>query len=89
MQNKLLSFKINDTGNHAGKTIHFANFKDGNGKLLQFIKQHKLNIDNSVARIETPKHYWFSSTFLFLHNLEFKTTVINPYNQAPYAVLYP
>ena len=68
---------INDKGNHVGKTVRFANSKDGSEKLLQFINQHKLTPDNSVVGLEATGHYWLS-IFSFLHKLGFKTTVFNP-----------
>src|SRR5699024_5298959 len=68
---------INDKGDHVGKTIRFANSKDGSQKLLQFINQYKLTPDNSVVGLEATGHYWLS-IFSFLHKLGFKTTVFNP-----------
>lgn len=68
---------INDKGDPMGKTIRFANSKEGSEKLLQFINQYKLTPDNSVVGIEATGHYWLS-VFSFLHKLGFKTTVFNP-----------
>src|SRR5699024_5390148 len=67
---------IDDKGNHIGKTIRFANSKDGSNKLLQFINQYNLTPDNAVVGLEATGHYWLS-VFSFLHKLEFKTTVFN------------
>src|SRR5699024_9660988 len=63
--------------NHIGKTIRFANSKDGSNKLLQFINQYNLTPDNAVVGLEATGHYWLS-VFSFLHKLGFKTTVFNP-----------
>src|SRR5699024_1149307 len=68
---------IDDQGNPVGKTVRFANSKEGSEKLLQFINQHKLTPDNSVVGLEATGHYWLS-VFSFLHKLGFKTTVFNP-----------
>src|SRR5699024_10184094 len=68
---------IDDKGNHIIKTIRFANSKEGNNKLLQFINQYNLTPDNAVVGLEATGHYWLS-VFSFLHKLEFKTTVFNP-----------
>src|SRR5690625_2579375 len=68
---------IDDQGNPVGKTVRFANSKEGSEKLLQFINQHKLTPDNSVVGLEATEHYWLS-VFSFLHKLGFKTTVFNP-----------
>lgn len=68
---------INDKGNHVGKTLRFANSKDGSEKLLQFINQYNLTPDNSVVGLEATGHYWLS-IFSYLHKLGFKTTVFNP-----------
>jgi len=68
---------INEKGDHVGKTIRFANSKDGSEKLLQFINQYKLTPDNSFVGLEATGHYWLS-IFSFLHKLGFKTTVFNP-----------
>ena len=68
---------INDTGDPVGKTIRFANSKDGSNKLLNFINQYNLTPDNAVVGIEATGHYWLS-VFSFLHKLGFKTTVFNP-----------
>jgi len=68
---------INDKGDPVGKTIRFANSKDGSEKLIKFINQYKLTPDNSVVGIEATGHYWLS-VFSFLHKLGFKTTVFNP-----------
>lgn len=68
---------IDDKGDHVGKTVRFANSKDGSEKLLQFINQYKLTPDNAVVGLEATGHYWLS-VFSFLHKLGFKTTVFNP-----------
>lgn len=68
---------INDKGKPVGKTIRFANSKPGSKKLLDFINQHNLTPDNTVAGLEATGHYWLS-VFSFLHKLGFKTTVFNP-----------
>lgn len=68
---------IDDKGDHVGKTVRFANSKDGSEKLLQFINQYKLTSDNAVVGLEATGHYWLS-VFSFLHKLGFKTTVFNP-----------
>src|SRR5699024_4851498 len=68
---------IDDKGNHIGKTIRFANSKDGSHKLLQFINQYNLTPDNAVVGLEATGHYWLF-VFSFLHKLGFKTTVFNP-----------
>src|SRR5690625_832863 len=68
---------IDDQGNPVGKTVRFANSKEGSEKLLQFINQHKLTPDNSVVGLEATGHYWLS-VFSFLHKLGFKTTVFKP-----------
>src|SRR5690625_7203395 len=67
---------IDDQGNPVGKTVRFANSKEGSEKLLQFINQHKLTPDNSVVGLEATGHYWLS-VFYFLYNLGFNTTVFN------------
>lgn len=68
---------INDKGNPVGKTVRFANSKEGSEKLLQFINQYKLIPDNTVVGMEATGHYWLS-VFSFLHKLGFKITVFNP-----------
>src|SRR5690625_7715113 len=72
---------IDDQGNPVGKTVRFANSKEGSEKLLQFINQHKLTPDNSVVGLEATGHYWLS-VFSFLHKLGFKTTVFNQIGRA-------
>src|SRR5699024_3331326 len=62
---------------HIGKTIRFANSKDGSNKLLQFINQYNLTPDNAVVGLDPTEHYWLS-VFYFLHKLGFRPQVFTP-----------
>lgn len=42
--------------NHVGKTISFANSKDGSDKLLQFINQYKLTLGHALVGLEATGH---------------------------------
>ena len=68
---------IDEKGNPIGKTLRFANSKDGSQKLLTFLNQHDLSPDNTAIGLEATGHYWLSM-FSYLHKLGFKPTVFNP-----------
>lgn len=68
---------INDKGQPLGKTIRFSNSRAGSDKLLAYLNDHEVSIDNCACGLEATGHYWLS-VFSFLHQLGFQVTVFNP-----------
>lgn len=65
------------------KAFSFNTDKEGFNKLLSFIKELKLNKDNSLFGIEATGILW-ENLFSFLTELGFKVILLNPYQTKKY-----